>query len=131
MELKIHTPIVILFSKIFYRGCADFKWSSLMGAIFHFNVLSEYLSKSQIIPILLNMYSCMFMIIFDISSCNSPKKNCLFLVDLILDKEGCHYSTNLNNFEPALVGLFNKGIDSTQNVPQLEKVFVITFVMHS
>ncbi len=50
-----------------------------------------------------------------------PKRNCLFLVDLILDKEGCHYSTNLNNFENALVGLFDKGISSTQNVPQLEK----------
>ncbi|XP_022110107.1 dynein heavy chain 1, axonemal-like isoform X1 [Acanthaster planci] len=50
-----------------------------------------------------------------------PKKNCLFLVDLIVDKEGCHYSTNLNNFETALVGLFDKGIASTQNVPQLEK----------
>ena len=43
-------------------------------------------------------------------------------MDLVVDKEGCHYSTNLNNFENALVGLFDKGIGSTQNVPQLEKV---------
>ena len=51
-----------------------------------------------------------------------PKRNSLFLVDLLLDKEGSHFSTNLTSFEPALVGLFDRGIGATQNVPQLEKV---------
>lgn len=51
-----------------------------------------------------------------------PKRNALFLVDLQLDNQGVHYNTNLNNFESMLVGLFDKGIQSTQNVPQLEKV---------
>lgn len=51
-----------------------------------------------------------------------PKRNALFLVDLQLDTTGVHYSTNLNSFETSLVGLFDKGIQSTQNVPQLEKV---------
>ncbi|ESO89348.1 hypothetical protein LOTGIDRAFT_210379 [Lottia gigantea] len=50
-----------------------------------------------------------------------PKRNALFLVDLTMDPEGVHYSTNLNSFESTLVGLFDKGILSTQNVPQLEK----------
>jgi len=31
------------------------------------------------------------------------------------------YSTPLGNFEPALVGLFDKAIASTQHVPQLER----------
>jgi dynein heavy chain len=40
----------------------------------------------------------------------------------MLDNAGVHYSTNLNSFETVLVALFDKGIASTQNVPQLEKV---------
>ena len=39
-----------------------------------------------------------------------------------MDKEGVHYSNNFNSFESTLVSLFDKGILSTQNVPQLEKV---------
>ncbi|PIK41737.1 putative dynein heavy chain 1, axonemal [Apostichopus japonicus] len=50
-----------------------------------------------------------------------PKKNCLFYVDLILDKEGSHYTTNLTSFASVLISLFNKGIAATHNVPQLEK----------
>lgn len=57
-----------------------------------------------------------FLVIF------RPKRNALFLVDLQLDNQGVHYSTNLNNFETMCVGLFDKGIQSTQSVPQLEKV---------
>ncbi|XP_030840434.1 dynein heavy chain 1, axonemal isoform X1 [Strongylocentrotus purpuratus] len=56
-----------------------------------------------------------------INSPYKPKRNSLFLVDLILDKEGSHFSTNLTNFEPSMAGLFDKGIGATQNVPQLEK----------
>ncbi|XP_052808511.1 dynein axonemal heavy chain 1-like isoform X3 [Mya arenaria] len=56
-----------------------------------------------------------------ISSTYRPRRNALFLVDLQLDQQGVHYSTNLNNFETVLVGLFDKGIQATQSVPQLEK----------
>ena len=54
-----------------------------------------------------------------------PKRNALFLVDLQLDIQGVHYSTNLNNFETMSVGLFDKGIQSTQSIPQLEKVILL------
>ncbi|XP_033101869.1 dynein heavy chain 1, axonemal-like [Anneissia japonica] len=50
-----------------------------------------------------------------------PKRNCLFLVDLQVDINGCHYSTPLHTFEPMLVSLFDRGIGATQHVPQLEK----------
>ena len=53
-----------------------------------------------------------------------PKKNALFHVDLVMDTQGAHYSTNLNNFETVLISLFDKGILSTHNVPQLEKVYL-------
>ena len=53
-----------------------------------------------------------------------PKRNALFLVDLQLDVQGVHYNNNLNSFETMLVGLFDKGILSTQSVPQLEKVII-------
>lgn len=51
-----------------------------------------------------------------------PKKNALFLVDLVLDASGVHYSTSLPSFETTLISLFDRGILSTHNVPQLEKV---------
>ncbi|XP_041945152.1 dynein heavy chain 1, axonemal isoform X2 [Alosa sapidissima] len=54
-----------------------------------------------------------------------PKKSPLFLVDLILDQTGAHYSTPLENFESSIMNLFDKGILSTHNVPQLDK-FVMT-----
>ena len=60
-----------------------------------------------------------------------PKRNALFLVDLQLDTQGVHYSTNLNNFETMSVGLFDRGIQSTQSVPQLEKVFLLSLVFHA
>uniref|UniRef100_A0A6I8PKH9 Dynein axonemal heavy chain 1 n=1 Tax=Ornithorhynchus anatinus TaxID=9258 RepID=A0A6I8PKH9_ORNAN len=50
-----------------------------------------------------------------------PLKNPLFLVDLILDNTGVHYSTPLENFETVVVSLFDKGILATYCVPQLEK----------
>ena len=51
-----------------------------------------------------------------------PRKNALFLLDLVIDKDGVHFSTALPSFEQMLVSLFDKGIQATQNVPQLEKV---------
>jgi len=54
--------------------------------------------------------------------CFRPKKNALFMMDLILDGQGAHYSTNINSFESSVIAMFDKAIASTQNVPQLEKV---------
>lgn len=51
-----------------------------------------------------------------------PKKNALFLLDLQLDKNCVTYSTDLENFEKVTIGLFDKGIACTKNVPQLEKM---------
>lgn len=53
-----------------------------------------------------------------------PKRNAIFVVDLQIDHQGVHYSTPLPNFETSLLALFNKGIQSTQSVPQLEKVII-------
>ncbi|XP_066527086.1 dynein axonemal heavy chain 1 [Hoplias malabaricus] len=50
-----------------------------------------------------------------------PKKNPLFLVDLVLDQTGVHYSTPLENFETSIANLLDKGILSTHNIPQLDK----------
>jgi len=44
------------------------------------------------------------------------------MMDLLLDKDGVHYSTNLNSFETSVINVFDKAIGSTQHVPQLEKV---------
>ena len=51
-----------------------------------------------------------------------PRKNPLFIVDLVLDSSGVHYSTPLEQFETSLLNLFDKGILATHAVPQLEKV---------
>ncbi|XP_013988847.1 dynein axonemal heavy chain 1 isoform X2 [Salmo salar] len=56
-----------------------------------------------------------------INSPYKPKKSPLFLVDLVLDVTGVHYSTPLENFETSIITLFDKGILSTHNVPQLDK----------
>ncbi|XP_041639844.1 dynein heavy chain 1, axonemal [Cheilinus undulatus] len=50
-----------------------------------------------------------------------PKKNPLFLVDLVLDQTGVHYSTPLENFETSIINLFDKGISATHDVPGVEK----------
>ncbi|XP_028841933.1 dynein heavy chain 1, axonemal isoform X2 [Denticeps clupeoides] len=56
-----------------------------------------------------------------INSPFKPKKNPLFLLDLVLDQTGVHYSTPLENFESSVMTLFENGILSTYNVPQIEK----------
>ncbi|KAH8863214.1 Dynein heavy chain 1, axonemal [Schistosoma japonicum] len=53
-----------------------------------------------------------------------PKRNPIFLVDLILDLEGPHYSTPIAQFPSSLVQIFDKAINSVQDVPQIEQ-FVI------
>ncbi|XP_006892361.1 PREDICTED: dynein heavy chain 1, axonemal [Elephantulus edwardii] len=57
-----------------------------------------------------------------INSPYRPRKNPLFIVDLVLDSSGVHYSTPLEQFETALLNLFDKGILATHAVPQLEKM---------
>ncbi|XP_062843095.1 dynein axonemal heavy chain 1 [Trichomycterus rosablanca] len=56
-----------------------------------------------------------------INSPYRPKRNPLFLVDLVLDQTGVHYSTPLENFEMSIINLINEGILATHNVPQLDK----------
>ncbi|KAG7477961.1 hypothetical protein MATL_G00075170 [Megalops atlanticus] len=56
-----------------------------------------------------------------INSPYKPKKHPLFLVDLVLDQNGVGYSTPLENFEKSVINLFDKGIMSTHNIPQLDK----------
>ncbi|XP_033612844.1 dynein heavy chain 1, axonemal isoform X2 [Fukomys damarensis] len=51
-----------------------------------------------------------------------PKKNPLFIMDLVLDGSGVHYSTPLEQFETSLLNIFDKGILATHSVPQLEKL---------
>ncbi|KAF4023972.1 hypothetical protein G4228_016077 [Cervus hanglu yarkandensis] len=57
-----------------------------------------------------------------INSPYRPRKNPLFIVDLVLDTSGVHYSTPLEQFETSLLNLFDKGILATHTVPQLEKL---------
>ncbi|XP_077133083.1 dynein axonemal heavy chain 1 isoform X2 [Ranitomeya variabilis] len=56
-----------------------------------------------------------------INSPYKPRKNPIFLLDLVLDVSGAHFSTPLENFETSLMTLFDKGILATHSVPQLEK----------
>ncbi|KAM8930485.1 dynein axonemal heavy chain 1 isoform 1-T1 [Pelodytes ibericus] len=56
-----------------------------------------------------------------VNSPYKPRKNPLFLLDLVLDSAGAHFSTHLDNFEATLITLFDKGILATHSVPQLEK----------
>ncbi|KAK7127569.1 hypothetical protein R3I93_020220 [Phoxinus phoxinus] len=60
-----------------------------------------------------------------INSPYKPKKKPLFSVDLVLDQTGVHYSTPLESFETSIINLFDKGILSTHNIPQVDK-FVMT-----
>ena len=52
----------------------------------------------------------------------SPVNGPVFSLELVLDSEGAHYNTDLTEFIPMLVEVFNRGIQSTHSVPQLEKV---------
>jgi len=56
-----------------------------------------------------------------------PKKKPLFSVDLVLDQTGVHYSTPLESFETSIINLFNKGILSTHNIPQVDKVHYLIY----
>ena len=53
-----------------------------------------------------------------------PKKNALFMLDLIMDKDCVQFSTDLESFGRVVITLFDKGITCTKNVPQLEKMVI-------
>ncbi len=56
----------------------------------------------------------------------------MFYMELLLDKEGCHYTTDLATVQPTLVTVFDRGINATHSVPQLEKVqHVYICLLHS
>ncbi|XP_069500104.1 dynein axonemal heavy chain 1 [Ambystoma mexicanum] len=56
-----------------------------------------------------------------VNSPYNPRKNPIFSLELVLDNSGVHFNTPLENFETALKSLFDKGINATSKVPQLEK----------
>ncbi|XP_074532910.1 dynein axonemal heavy chain 1-like [Halichoeres trimaculatus] len=56
-----------------------------------------------------------------ITSSYKPKRDPLFLVDLVLDQTGVHYRPPLGNFEPSVINLFDKGIMATYGILQLDK----------
>ena len=68
------------------------------------------------------------LLIFALVLLTRPKRNALFHIELMMDNVGVHYNTNLNSYETVLLALFDKGIQSTQNIPQLEKVSIILFL---
>ena len=86
-----------------------------MNSAINSNANRMYISKLYLFAFYLNLTHVSFL-------SNRPKRNPLFIVDLQIDHQGVHYSTPLPNFETVLLSLFNKGIQSTQSVPQLEKV---------
>ena len=54
-----------------------------------------------------------------------PLNGPLFHLDLVLDENGSHFSTDLDAFKPALVSIFDRGIQATHSVPQMERVKLI------
>ncbi|XP_053577059.1 dynein axonemal heavy chain 1 [Bombina bombina] len=56
-----------------------------------------------------------------INSPYKPRKNPIFMLDLVLDTSGAHFSTPPENFKTSVITLFDKGILATHSVPQLEK----------
>nr|XP_013047409.2 dynein axonemal heavy chain 1 isoform X1 [Anser cygnoides]XP_047928500.1 dynein axonemal heavy chain 1 isoform X1 [Anser cygnoides]XP_047928502.1 dynein axonemal heavy chain 1 isoform X1 [Anser cygnoides]XP_047928506.1 dynein axonemal heavy chain 1 isoform X1 [Anser cygnoides] len=59
-----------------------------------------------------------------INSSYRPQRNPIFVIDLVLDDGGVHFSPSLESFEESLLSLFDKGILVTHTVPQLEKYVI-------
>ena len=57
-----------------------------------------------------------------LSFVHRPKHSPLFYLEILLDDEGVHYTTDLEQFERKLVVVFDHGINVTHVVPQIEKV---------
>ena len=51
-----------------------------------------------------------------------PRMVHYFFLELVMDNEGVHYTTDLESFKSTLVSVFDRGIQSTHTVPQIEKV---------
>nr|XP_040059002.1 dynein heavy chain 1, axonemal-like isoform X4 [Gasterosteus aculeatus aculeatus] len=51
-----------------------------------------------------------------ITSPYKPKKNPVFMVDLVLNETGVHYSTAVENFETSIMNLFDKAILATHKL---------------
>ncbi|XP_067855101.1 dynein axonemal heavy chain 1 [Heptranchias perlo] len=65
-----------------------------------------------------------------INSNFKPRKLPIFILDLILDSSGVHFSTALEKFRSVLLVLFDKAIMATQHVPHIEK-FVLEEMFQS
>lgn len=59
-----------------------------------------------------------------------PKHGPLFYLEILLDDEGVHYTTDLEQFQEVLVNIFDHGINVTHSVPQIEKVSILYYKIH-
>ncbi len=55
-----------------------------------------------------------------------PRHAPLFYLELVIDQEGVHYTSNIHSFASVMVSIFDRGIHCTHSVPQLEKVVSLT-----
>ena len=51
-----------------------------------------------------------------------PKKNAIFLMDLTFEEDTVTFSTKPQKFGDSVITLFNKGVNCTKKIPQLEKM---------
>ena len=54
-----------------------------------------------------------------------PLHGPLFLLDLVLDEEGAHYSSDPDDFKTTLLAVFDRGVLTTHSVPQIDKVTAV------
>lgn len=78
---------------------------------------------------MLLLHSCVLLsqkasLLFLISHCR-PRRNPIFVIDLVLDGSGVHFSPPEESFKESLLSLLDKGILVTHAVPQLEKVTIL------
>uniref|UniRef100_A0A8C2YBK7 Dynein axonemal heavy chain 1 n=1 Tax=Coturnix japonica TaxID=93934 RepID=A0A8C2YBK7_COTJA len=59
-----------------------------------------------------------------INSPYRPRRNPTFVIDLVLDDSGAHFSPPEESFKESLLSLLDKGILATHGIPQLEKYVV-------
>ncbi|XP_065685160.1 dynein axonemal heavy chain 1 isoform X1 [Hydra vulgaris] len=53
-----------------------------------------------------------------------PKKNCLFLIDLVFEENTVTFSTKPEKFQDTVITLFNKAVHGVKKIPQLEKMML-------
>ncbi|XP_041836448.1 dynein heavy chain 1, axonemal isoform X2 [Melanotaenia boesemani] len=66
-----------------------------------------------------------------ISSSYKSKRNPLFLVDLVLDHTGVHYSSSVEDFVSSVMKMFDEGILATSEVPKLDKFVLKNMFIYS